>query len=287
MNSHNQEVWTPIARLQSVADAEYALMLLQKNSIESRLVTQDQAAILEVRNPADIQAAMALLNYLQNDNDFRAAARELSVPLAKVFHIYPVVMSLLILSLLGWWLVSYRFQWIHLFTFQDFRLMGNGVSFATSTDAVNKGQYWRLLTPAFLHFGIFHLAFNSLWIWELGRRIEKLVGSLHLLMIVLLTTVAANLVQYASAGPSLFGGMSGGVYGFLGYIWMRNRLAPHTLLKVAPGLIGLMVGWLVLCMTGIVDIFISGGVANGAHIGGLVTGMLLGVWSGWVKSAAE
>ena len=287
MNSQNQEMWTPIARIESVSDAEYALMLLQKNSIESRLVTQDQSAILEVRKPADIQAAMALLSYLQKDSDFRAVHRALSVPPAKVLSAYPVVMSSLMISVLGWWLVTYRFDWVHYFTFQDFRLFGNSVSFATSTDAIRSGEYWRVLTPAFLHFGVFHLAFNSLWLWELGRRIEKLAGSLHLLMVLLLTAVAANMFQYFSAGASIFGGMSGCVYGLLGYIWLRNKTAPNPLLKVAPGLIGLMVGWLVLCMTGIVDLFIGGGVANGTHLGGLVTGMLLGAWSGWVTPAAK
>ena len=55
------------------------------------------------------------------------------------------------------------------------------------------GHYWRLVTPIFLHFGWVHLIFNMLWLWELGRRIEYAVGSLHLLTVILFIGIASNL----------------------------------------------------------------------------------------------
>lgn len=78
----------------------------------------------------------------------------------------------------------------------------------------------------------------------------------------------------------MFGGMSGVVYALVGFIWIRHKIAPHPLFAVAPGIIGFMLFWLVFCMTGIVDVFIDGSVANAAHLGGLISGMLLGAASG-------
>jgi hypothetical protein len=51
------------------------------------------------------------------------------------------------------------------------------------------GQWWRLITPMLLHFGLMHLVFNALWYWELGRRIELRSGSFWLLGLTLLCAV--------------------------------------------------------------------------------------------------
>jgi len=101
-------------------------------------------------------------------------------------------------------------------------------------------------------------------------------GSSHLLMVMLVSAVASNWSQYLWNGPSLFGGMSGVLYALLGYIWIRNLLRPDPALAVAPGIIAFMLGWLVLCMTGIVDFFMRGSIANAAHVSGLAAGMVLG-----------
>ena len=146
-------------------------------------------------------------------------------------------------------------------------------------------QYWRFITPVFLHFGIFHLAFNGLWIWELGRRIETGIGSLHLLGIILVSAVASNFGQYLWAGPSLFGGMSGVLYALLGYLWIRNLIAPNPILSLPKGIIGFMLAWLVFCMTGLVNLVMSGNIANAAHASGLLVGMLVGAVFGVSEKA--
>lgn len=184
----------------------------------------------------------------------------------------PVVVGLIALSFLGALLVETRLGnvWVHHFTFQDIV----GSRFIPLSESLARGEIWRLLTPAFLHFGIFHVLFNSLWMWDLGRRLEFFLGRWHFLLFFIITGVTANVAQYIWSGSANFGGMSGVVYALVGFIAVRQRVAPHPAVAVAPGIIGFMLLWLVLCMSGVVDYFIAGSVANAAHLGGLVAGAL-------------
>jgi len=139
---------------------------------------------------------------------------------------------------------------------------------------IRTGEIWRLFTPIFLHFGFMHLFFNLWWLWDLGGRIEHRRDELRFLLMVLVIAASSNLLQYAWSGP-MFGGMSGVVYGLLGYIWAKQRLDPSDGLTLSSQVATFMMGWLVLCMTGLM-----GPVANAAHVGGLVAGL---VW-GWLSS---
>lgn len=139
------------------------------------------------------------------------------------------------------------------------------------------GEIWRLVTPIFLHFGILHLLFNMYALHDLGGPIERRRGSVRYLALVLVLAVVSNLVQYFYRGP-FFGGMSGVVFGLFGYIWMKARFQPEAGLSIHPSSVTYLMVWFFLCMTGLV-----GPIANGAHVGGLIAGMLLGyaptVWS--------
>lgn len=180
----------------------------------------------------------------------------------------PVVIALILLSALGAFLVDSNSSFINWFSFQDF----NERRVIPLAETLASGEVWRLLTPIFLHFGIFHVLFNSLWMWDLGRRLEYLMGAWQFLVFVIITGVASNLTQFFWSGSPGFGGMSGVVYALVGFIAVRQRLVPHPLVAVAPALIGFMLFWLVLCMSGVVDYFIDGAVANAAHLGGLIAG---------------
>lgn len=184
----------------------------------------------------------------------------------------PLVVGLIALSFLGALLVETRLGniWLHFFTFQDYV----NSRFVPLSESLARGEIWRLLTPAFLHFGIFHVLFNSLWMWDLGRRLEFFLGRWHFLLFFIITAVAANIAQYIWSGSANFGGMSGVVYALVGFIAVRQRLAPDPAVMVPRALIGFMLFWLVLCMSGVVDYFIAGSVANAAHLGGLIAGGL-------------
>src|SRR5690606_1187518 len=97
---------------------------------------------------------------------------------------------------------------------------------------------------------------------------------------VLVTAVAANVAQFWWGGPALFGGMSGVVYALVGFIWLRQYFDSSPVFAVPKSIIAFMLVWLVLCMTGVVDYFIAGSVANAVHVGGLVAGMIWSVFSG-------
>jgi|SaaInlStandDraft_1057018.scaffolds.fasta_scaffold27009_2 GlpG protein len=132
-----------------------------------------------------------------------------------------------------------------------------------------QGQIWRVLTPIFLHFGPLHILFNSMWMYDLGRSFERKMGSPFFVLFVLLTGGLSNFLQYNLSGPQ-FGGLSGVVYGLLGYIWVRGRRDSSFGLGISSGTMTFMMGWLVL---GVLAPDMR--MANGAHFGGLVIGVLL------------
>lgn len=143
---------------------------------------------------------------------------------------------------------------------------------------IRAGEYWRLLSPIFLHFGAMHLIFNLMWLYQLGCMIEarRGVGTLAALVIVtgVLPMIAQHLMNLLS-GPGYVGGMSGVVYGLAGFVWVRGNKDPASGVVLDRQSWTIMLIWLVLCMTGFL-----GRIANTAHVAGLVIGL---IW-GWVSA---
>lgn len=137
-----------------------------------------------------------------------------------------------------------------------------------------QGEFWRLWTPAMVHFSLPHALFNSLGIWIVGRSLEARAGSWWFALLVLIAAPVSNLAQYFWAPQNLFGGMSGVVYALFGAAFVIQRWQPQWR-DVPPSLVWLAVVWLLVCMVGVVDYFIPGGIANAAHIGGFAAGLLL------------
>lgn len=158
-------------------------------------------------------------------------------------------------------------------------ISGGQLVYGSLADTVLGGQVWRLLSPAFLHFGWMHLIFNLMWVWYFGRQIELLQGSKMMLLLLLVAGIGANLAQYVT-GTVLFGGMSGVVYALLGHVWLMSRRAPNSGFFVPQMLVVFMLGWMVFTMTDIASTVGFGNVANEAHLGGL----LVGLASGWYYS---
>lgn len=136
---------------------------------------------------------------------------------------------------------------------------------------VRHGEPWRLITPIFLHFSPLHLLFNMMWMFHLGGAIEMRRGWWRLLTMVLIIAALSNVAQFYASGPN-FGGMSGVVYGLFGYIWIRSTYDPESGFYIPPQTIMLMLIWFFVCAFGLV-----GQVANFAHGGGLIVGVLMGL----------
>jgi len=143
---------------------------------------------------------------------------------------------------------------------------------------MTRGEYWRLLTPMFLHFGILHVVFNGILIWLIGHRIEIAKGGLYLFLILFITGLIANLSQFYLTPNTIFGGLSGAAYGLVGYIMVYQRLIEHPILHMPSSMLIMLMLSLFLGVFGLFDLFMGdSGIANGAHIGGLVAGILLGL----------
>ncbi|MEA3291723.1 MAG: rhomboid family intramembrane serine protease [Pseudomonadota bacterium] len=137
------------------------------------------------------------------------------------------------------------------------------------------GQLWRLITPIFIHFGLLHITFNMMWLWDLGRVIEWIQGPRHLLALVAAIGIASNLGEYFYSGPA-FGGMSGVLYGLLGYIWMQGKFNPRFGVRLHKPIVTMMLVWFVLCWSGFFELVGGIRIANMAHTGGLVVGLIWG-----------
>lgn len=155
-----------------------------------------------------------------------------------------------------------NYQFIHFLFISEYK---QGLS------EILNGEIWRLITPAFIHFGFIHIAFNLLWLYQLGSAIEQRQSSKRMLTLFIVIAVLSNLAQFFWSGP-LFGGMSGVVYGLLAYLWIQGKFNPAAGLWLDKNTTIMMLIWFALCWTGLV-----GNIANMAHTIGLVCGGLLGL----------
>jgi len=130
----------------------------------------------------------------------------------------------------------------------------------------------KMISPILLHGGLLHLAFNMLWLWEFGRRVEAVQTSWALLLLITVVALFSNTAQFLYGGSIYFGGMSGVVYGLFGYIWMWQVIDPAKGLSLP----GALVFFLLLSLAIMTAMNIEF-IADEAHIGGLATGMVCGI----------
>jgi len=134
------------------------------------------------------------------------------------------------------------------------------------------GQWWRLITPIFIHFGVMHLLFNAFATIDLGSQVEMLRGTWRMLLLVLVLALVSNLAQFFESGPA-FGGLSGVGYGLFGYVWMKSRYEPRSGFFMHPNTVVVMLAWFVYCYSP----WAIALVANTAHAAGLGLGIACGI----------
>lgn len=137
------------------------------------------------------------------------------------------------------------------------------------------GKFWQMLTPTFLHFGWMHWLFNCLWLWILGRMLESYLSFVLYLLLFLVIALAANVIQYISSGVITFGGLSGVVYGYFGFVFVAKILKVDARLYLPDGMFIFMGIMLCAGFFGVFETLFSVHVANWAHFGGMVAGAIM------------
>jgi rhomboid protease GluP len=136
------------------------------------------------------------------------------------------------------------------------------------------GEPWRLLTAAFIHFGVIHLAFNMYALYSGGDLTERLYGSARFAVIYLVSALAGNVVSGWWDAARNSAGASGAVFGVYGallvFFAMRRDDIPVALYKAAG------TGALMLCAYSLVLGAANPFIDNSAHVGGLLGGALAG-----------
>lgn len=130
------------------------------------------------------------------------------------------------------------------------------------------GEYYRLITSAFLHIGIFHLLFNCYALYVIGRQLESFLGKIKFLIIYLVSALCGSLMSMIFP-ISISAGASGAIFGLLGsllYFGYNYRVYLGTVLKsqIIP-----------LILINLIFGFMVSGINNAAHIGGLIGGILI------------
>lgn len=161
-------------------------------------------------------------------------------------------------------------------------LFGNGsadsltlINFGANLDILTKeGEYYRLLTCIFLHAGILHLLCNMYSLYIIGKEVENVFGKIKFLTIYILSGISGSILSLAFSQNTISVGASGAIFGLLGALlyfgyYYRTYLGATIRKSILPVIIiNLIIG------------FMSSGIDNAAHIGGLIAGILTSMMVG-------
>jgi membrane associated rhomboid family serine protease len=136
------------------------------------------------------------------------------------------------------------------------------------------GEWWRLLTCTFVHGGLLHIAFNMWCLWDLGALSESLYGRWTFGALYLVCGVGASLTSLAWNVHVLSVGASGAIFGLAGALIAAFKLGEFSVPRAA--LSGTLRSLVVFVGFNLIFGAASGVTDNAAHIGGLVTGLILG-----------
>ncbi|MEV4535530.1 rhomboid family intramembrane serine protease [Asanoa sp. NPDC049518] len=132
-------------------------------------------------------------------------------------------------------------------------------------EGIYNGGYYRLFTAMFIHYGIIHLAFNMWALWAVGRALEAMLGRFRFAALYLLAGVGGNVAAFIIEPNSLTAGASTAVFGLFGAYFVIARKLGGDTRQI-----------LVVLVINLVITFTVPGVSWAGHVGGLVTGALVG-----------
>ena len=132
---------------------------------------------------------------------------------------------------------------------------------------VAQGDWWRLITAAFLHGSLLHILFNMFALWWLGTAVESALGTTRFLLVYFASALAGSAGALIDTPTSAVVGASGAVFGIMGALLVLEYMATGSLAGNAMGMIVLNLAFS----------FAVPGIAIGGHIGGLIGGILAGI----------
>lgn len=138
----------------------------------------------------------------------------------------------------------------------------------------SSGQWWRLVTNTFVHFGILHIAFNMWALYASGRTVERLFGSVRFMLLYLFAGIAASMVSLLWHSDVNSAGASGAIFGVFGgmlafVLNKRNEVPQSVMIEQRNSTIGFAAYSLFYGVA-------HAGVDNAAHVGGLAAGLAMG-----------
>ena len=142
--------------------------------------------------------------------------------------------------------------------------------------ATQDGEWWRLASVMFLHFGVVHLVLNCFSLWEVGQLTERMYGKLSFVIIYFASGLFGNLFSLVLQGNvAVSGGASGAIFGLyaalLTFLWReKSHISGVEFRWLFWGAFGLALATMVLG-------FVIPGIDNAAHIGGFIAGGLTSI----------
>ncbi|MDV6378512.1 rhomboid family intramembrane serine protease [Sporosarcina sp. GW1-11] len=173
---------------------------------------------------------------------------------------YPVVTFLLALNI-----GIYILMWIPGIGDQIF-LYGIGDNFL-----IANGEYWRLITPMFLHGGFMHLLFNMFSLFVFGPELEKIAGKARFITIYMLAGLFGDIATYFLQAPDYRHlGASGAIFGVFGAFGALVYYTKHVFPQLKQVILPIIV-------ISVVMTFLGSNINVTAHIAGIITGFLIGL----------
>lgn len=255
---------------------------LGHQGIRHDITREDDAQVLWLEHTEHTEAVLAALEQYMTRDDVRDRVNQASkAPIRggrwqpSPRH-SPLVFGVIVIAAIAAWLtglgenlMSAVFMYVdpRYHDWQTFAARLDGLA-----ETLSSGQIWRLFSPDFLHFSVTHILFNSVMLWFLASQVEWMDGRGRFVTLFVVTSLTSNTLQYLVSGP-LFGGLSGVVYGVLGYCWLSQQRLPRF--QFPPALVTFALVWMIIGFTPVPVWLGIGRMANEAHLGGFLGGLLM------------
>ncbi|MFQ5382741.1 MAG: rhomboid family intramembrane serine protease [Dehalococcoidia bacterium] len=154
----------------------------------------------------------------------------------------------------------------------NFALLGGGLTFERGgfgVIGVDGGEWYRIITGAFLHSGPIHLGFNMFLLWQLGLMLEPVLGRPRFGLLYLVSLLGGSFGALLMAPDTFTVGASGAVFGLMGAVFLMERARGISAMQSSVGF---------LIVINLVLTFAIPGISIGGHVGGLLAGAATGWW---------